>query len=181
MSNALEPERALAEGGLVGALLSLVLALVGAFGAIAFLRRPRLGRFVITTDDERSFSFVTDTGRFRIELEKRELTLRDRLGATRSIPLDQVEHLEWVRDGPVPLGQHEYEVHEASLSSNGPSPHSTYAGPRKRASGISEDAEPEMPPPRHRRSALSGDLHLRYLNQANGFRLQSRDVGAVAH
>jgi len=95
VSNALEPERGLAEGGTVGPLLSLVLAAVASFGAIAFLRRPRLGRFVVTTDDERSFSFVTDTGRFRVELEKRELTLRDILGATRSIPLDQIERLDF--------------------------------------------------------------------------------------
>jgi hypothetical protein len=78
----------------MGALLALLLAAFVSLGAIAWLRRPRLGRFVITTDDERSFSFVTDTGRFRIEFEKGELTVRGP-AATRSIPLDQIERLDF--------------------------------------------------------------------------------------
>jgi hypothetical protein len=78
----------------VGALLTLLLALFTSLGVMAVLRRPRLGRLVVTTDDERSFSFVTDTGRFRIEREKRELTLRAPSG-TRSIPLEQIERLDF--------------------------------------------------------------------------------------
>lgn len=78
----------------MGMLLSLVLGLLGSLGVLAVLRRPRLGRFVVTTDDARSFSFVTDAGRFRIEREKGELTLRGPSG-TRSIPLDQIERLDF--------------------------------------------------------------------------------------
>ena len=95
-------------------LVSLVLGLMTSLGVLAVLRRPRLGRLVITTDDAHSFSFVTDTGRFRIECEKRELTLRGPSG-TRSIPLEQVERIDFahserwalledvLRDGPAGL------------------------------------------------------------------------------
>jgi hypothetical protein len=86
----------------MGMLLALLFGAIASLGAMAALRRPRLGRFVVTTDDERSFSFVTDTGRFRVEFEKRELTLRAASG-TRSIPLDQIERLDFAHAAELAL------------------------------------------------------------------------------
>ncbi len=78
-------------------LLALVLGLIASLAGLIWLRRPHLGHLVITTDDPRSFSFVTDFGRFRVEREKGELTARDPSGTTRSILLAQIERIDYAR------------------------------------------------------------------------------------